>query len=387
MKNIPEIKQSNAMNEARYKLSMQEQRLILTIASMIKDEDTHTTEYSMTAKQLSKLWGISLEQTYKEADTITEALHSRTLTIRDTKAKYFRRSNWVHRSEYKNGVLTMRMHEDLAPHLFQLKKAFTVVQLETVLKMKSIYAIRIYELLKQYEKLEERTFTVHELREILVLEDKYPQYYDFKKKVILQAQKELARTDMAFEFTEDKKDTRSIQEITFTFAKKTDEEKELTEFKKWFNKEFKDYEGALVGTLYDGEIYINKKGYFYDARDKNHKFSKDEIERIWLGLMDKKYILEETLRVRKKHNRNLATTPKKEPIQKQIEAEIIEENPNQGVFDFEQEETMPYDEHLENSKEALTEQGWDEKEIVEVSAEELNWLRKMFGKFKKGHKQ
>ena len=114
MENIPEIKQSNAMNEARYKLSMQEQRLILTIASMIKDEDTHATEYSMTAKQLSKLWGISLEQTYKEADAITEELHKRTLVIRDTKAKYFRKSNWVHRSEYKNGVLTMRMHEDLA---------------------------------------------------------------------------------------------------------------------------------------------------------------------------------------------------------------------------------------------------------------------------------
>lgn len=336
MKNVPEIKRSNAMNEARYKLSMQEQRLILTIASMIKDEDTHATEYSMTAKELSKLWGISLEQTYKEADAITEELHKRTLVIRDTKAKYFRKSNWIHRSEYKNGVLTMRMHEDLAPHLFQLKKAFTVLQLETVLKLKSVYAIRIYELLKQYEKFEERTFSVQELREILILEDKYPQYYDFKKKVILQAQKELANTDMAFEFTEDKKDTRSIQEITFTFAKKTDDEKELTEFKKWFHKEFKDYEGALVGTLYDGEIYLNKKGYFYDARDKKHKFTKDEIDRIWLGLMDKRYVLEETIRVRTKRNTNLAT-PQKAPVQKQLEAEIIEENPNQGILTFDAE--------------------------------------------------
>lgn len=348
------------MNEARYKLSMQEQRLILTIASMIKDEDTHATEYSMTAKQLSKLWGISLEQTYKEADAITEELHKRTLVIRDTKAKYFRKSNWVHRSEYKNGVLTMRMHEDLAPHLFQLKKAFTLIQLETVLKLKSVYAIRIYELLKQYEKFEERTFTVQELREILILEDKYPQYYDFKKKVILQAQKELATTDMAFDFTEDKKDTRSIQEITFTFAKKTDDEKELTEFKKWFHREFKDYEGALVGTLYDGEIYLNKKGYFEDARDRKHKFTKDEIDRIWLGLMDKRYVLEETIRVRTKRNTNLAT-PQKASVQKQLEAEIIEENPNQGIFNFDAE--PEHGEEVDLS-------GLTTKEILEMAFED-----------------
>lgn len=324
------------MNEARYKLSMQEQRLILTIASLIKDEDTHATEYSMTAPQLSRLWGITADEVYTVAKEVTKELHHRTLEIVDDKAKYFRRSNWIHRSEYKNGVLTMRMHEDLAPHLFQLKKAFTLIQLETVLKLKSIYAIRIYELLKQYEKYEERTFTVQELRKILVLEDKYPQYYDFKKFVIKQAQKELATTDMAFEFTEDKKYTRSIQEITFTFAKKTDDEKELMEFKKWFHREFKDYEGALVGTLYDGEIYLNKKGWFEDARDKKHKFTKDEIDRIWLGLMDKRYVLEETIRARTKRNTNLAT-PQKAPVQKQLEAEIIEENPNQGIFNFDAE--------------------------------------------------
>ena len=37
--------------------------------------------------------------------------------------------------------------------------------------------------------------------------------------------------------------------------------------------------------------------------------------------------------MRTKRNTNLAT-PQKAPIQKSIEAEIIEENPNQGVFNF-----------------------------------------------------
>lgn len=385
MENALEVKQSNAMNEARYKLSMQEQRLILTIASLIKDEDTHATEYSMTAPQLSRLWGITADEVYTVAKEVTKELHHRTLEIVDDKAKYFRRSNWVHRSEYKNGVLTMRMHEDLAPHLFQLKKAFTVIQLETVLKLKSIYAIRIYELLKQYEKFEERTFTIQELREMLVLKDKYPQYAHFKKYVILQAQKELASTDMAFEFTEDKKYTRSIQEITFIFAKKTDDEKELIEFKKWFHREFKDYEGALVGTLHDGEIYLNKKGWFEDARDKKHKFTKDEIDRIWLGLMDKRYVLEETIRVRTKRNTNLAA-PKKEAIPKLLEAEIIEENPNQGVLNFDAEidcrieEVPPVQEMTLEEEIALYEK--DKANEIYRDDPPDSWIEKMFKKIK-----
>lgn len=387
MENALEVKQSNAMNEARYKLSMQEQRLILTIASLIKDEDTHATEYSMTAPQLSRLWGITADEVYTVAKEVTKELHHRTLEIVDDKAKYFRRSNWVHRSEYKNGVLTMRMHEDLAPHLFQLKKAFTVIQLETVLKLKSIYAIRIYELLKQYEKFEERTFTIQELREMLVLKDKYPQYAHFKKYVILQAQKELASTDMAFEFTEDKKYTRSIQEITFIFAKKTDDEKELIEFKKWFHREFKDYDGALVGTLHDGEIYLNKKGWFEDARDKKHKFTKDEIDRIWLGLMDKRYVLEETIRVRTKRNTNLAT-PKKEAIPKLLEAEIIEENPHQGILDFDADIDCRIEEVPPSQVQEMT----LEEEIALYEKEKENeiyrddppdsWIEKVFKKIK-----
>lgn len=74
------------------------------------------------------------------------------------------------------------------------------------------------------------------------------------------------------------KPSQKIEGIRFfniTSNKKFDTEP--SKFKAWFYKEFKDYKGALVGTLHDGEIYLNEKGYFYDARDKKHKFTKDEI--------------------------------------------------------------------------------------------------------------
>ena len=120
--------------------------------------------------------------------------------------------------------------------------------------------------------------------------------------------------------------------------------------------------------MYDGEIYLNKKGYFYDARDKKHKFTKDEIDRIWLGLMEKRYVLEETIRVRTKRNTNLAT-PQKAPIQKSIEAEIIEENPNQGVFNFWDDSPNVIEYTKEEAEElgAFEETALSEEDAIEAS--------------------
>ena len=74
------------------------------------------------------------------------------------------------------------------------------------MKLKSSYAIRIYELLKQYEKLQERTFLLDELRKMLGAEDIYPAYGNFKQRVLLPAQKELKKkTDISFEIEEIKK--------------------------------------------------------------------------------------------------------------------------------------------------------------------------------------
>ena len=57
-------------------------------------------------------------------------------------------------------------------------------QFENVIALSSVYAIRIYELCKQYEKLKERTVLVADLKEILEIKDKYKKYNDFKKYVL-----------------------------------------------------------------------------------------------------------------------------------------------------------------------------------------------------------
>ncbi|MGR5897571.1 hypothetical protein ACT7C8_01455 [Bacillus cereus] len=78
------------------------------------------------------------------------------------------------------------------------------------MKLKSIYSIRIYELLKQYENLKERTLSLETLRYYVDAIKIYPNYANFKQRILKPVQKELKNnTDISFEFTEIKR-TQSI---------------------------------------------------------------------------------------------------------------------------------------------------------------------------------
>ena len=87
--------------------------------------------------------------------------------------------------------------------------------------MKSFYSIRLYELLKQYEKIGHRTFEIIDLKAILgIKDDEYLRYTHFKTRVLLTAQKEiLKKTDIEFTFDEIKTG-RVVSSIKFIIKKK-----------------------------------------------------------------------------------------------------------------------------------------------------------------------
>jgi plasmid replication initiation protein len=110
----------------------------------------------------------------------------------------------------------------IKPYLLELKREYTIYYLENVLGLKSIYSIRLYELLKQYESIGVRTFDVEQLRFILKIENEYKLYADFKRNVILSSQKELMeKTDIYFDFAEQKSGNK-VQKLVFSIHKKAE---------------------------------------------------------------------------------------------------------------------------------------------------------------------
>lgn len=209
------VTKSNMLIEANYKLGVVEQKIILCLASNIQPTDSDFKTYTLPIKEFTKLLGLKGTPKYTELRQITRELMQKVFEVR-IKKKVIQVA-WLSYVAYNEteGTIDIRFDPFLRPYLLELKKEFTSYKLENVVKLKSSYAIRIYELLKQYERFQERTFSLTMLRKMLGAEDIYPAYGNFKQRVLVPAQKELKKkTDISFKI-EEIKDGRRVSTVKF----------------------------------------------------------------------------------------------------------------------------------------------------------------------------
>ena len=122
--------------------------------------------------------------------------------------------NWFSTLSYKEGVIEYAFDERLKPYLLNLKDNFTSYQLKNILSLKSVYAIRMYELLKQYEVAKARTIEIKELRSLLNISRGYKN--NDITKLLENVKEELTlKTDLTFNFEVFKKQQK-LNEVKFT---------------------------------------------------------------------------------------------------------------------------------------------------------------------------
>ena len=202
----PAVIKANSLIEAKYKLSAREQKVLLFLISKLDSKSsnpgyvyqTHVDEIMQVLKDSGIKWG----DAYTCFTEIIMLLKSKPISIYSEGELIM--ANWLGTVSLveKSGVVKFSFDSLIAPFLFEIKKNFTKYPLRHVIKLRSTYSIRIYELLKQYAKLGERKFDLMELRQLLGIEDDlYPRFFDFKKRVIEPAQKEIAEhTDIVFTY-------------------------------------------------------------------------------------------------------------------------------------------------------------------------------------------
>lgn len=103
---------------------------------------------------------------------------------------------WIEKPTFHkgSGLVEIRLDRDMAPFLLHLKSGFTRYQLYHILRMRSKYSVRLYELICSihYNTLEEymAEFTLDELRKRLDAEN-YTTYQTLKARVLLPAVEEI----------------------------------------------------------------------------------------------------------------------------------------------------------------------------------------------------
>ena len=200
------VVKSNELVEAHYRLSLNEQKIILAMISRIKPEDKDFEPIRFSVEELTELMGVSGGVYYTEIRDIARALRIKTLHIYNPNEDSYLDIGWLSASKYFHGkgYIELRFDPYLKPYLLGLKERFTAYQLQNVMRLDSSYSIRVYELLKQYGKIGRREFTIDELKKTIgIADNEYKLYNNFKQRVLLTAQTELqAKTDISFTFDE-----------------------------------------------------------------------------------------------------------------------------------------------------------------------------------------
>ena len=228
------VTQSNKLIEARHvkTLSAREQKIILTMVSMIQPNDKDFKEYSISIQEFSEMLGLKGHAKYEEIKEVALRLQEKTLFIPDEKG--FVTTNWVASQRYieGEGVIELSFSPYLKPYLLQLKTAFTSYRLSNILSLKSGYTIRLYELMKKWQHLGRWECSVDSLREKMGSTSKaYSLYGNFKNKILLPSVEELnEHTDLFVEYKEIKKG-RKVERIEFSIKHSAEKEIKLPKSK------------------------------------------------------------------------------------------------------------------------------------------------------------
>ena len=245
-KSVQIVKKDNRLIEAKYKLSIHQQRVLFTLLEKIHSSDDDFMHYDIDIGDIAEKFGLENGKAlYAQMQEAISDLVTKKITIQEGSQTVV--MAWLSYARYTKGqgIVEISFHKDLKPYLLQLKNHFTQYQLSAVARFKSSYSIRFYELLKMNEYLGKggqfyRKFTIKELREYMQLDDGlYENFKDLRIRVIEPAYKEINEfSDIHIVDIEYLKKGRAVSDIRITAEPKnqmmidvTEDAEETTEVK------------------------------------------------------------------------------------------------------------------------------------------------------------
>jgi plasmid replication initiation protein len=277
------VRKSNELIEARYRLSVEEQRLILLLASVIKPEDEDFKSYEIRVQDFARMFGLEKRKgIYTEVEEASKRLTGRSIELSSDGVKKY--ASWLSYVEYVegSGVIKVEFHKSLKPYLLQLNKSFTQYQLNHVINFKSSYTIRLYELLKMEafkakNNQFERCFTIEEYRDYLGIEKKsYAIFSDLRKWIIEPTVREVSDyTDLNIFETRYTKTGRKITGLCFVVIIRGHEETRARQE----NLRLEETPTEEQGTHPVIEALMNYGFTFENAQSFKNKYGIKQIER------------------------------------------------------------------------------------------------------------
>ena len=229
----PLVTKSNGLVEASYRLTLDEQRLLLAVLAQI---DSHPSKPSITAVDpitvsaltIADLFSLPAKKGYEVLKDAVERLAERWVIIDrpdpDEPSLARTKTRWVASIDYlpDQGKVRLHLAQKIIPYIAKLAGQFTSYRIAHVAPMSSVYAIRLYELLVQWRELGEREVQIGWLKEQFQVPNSYSRMYDFKRNVIDIAVDQInTYSDLTVSYTQ-RKVGRQVVALQFTFGPKAE---------------------------------------------------------------------------------------------------------------------------------------------------------------------
>lgn len=215
---------ANDVIKGKQDMTLQEARILRLVITQVAKEDKDLKTYTCNIKDLSAFLNIPDSNLYRDIRDICKGLLKRTVDITTGNPKQpWESFQWIQLAKYDGaGNLTLMLSERIKPYVLELDKYFTRYRLENILEMNSFYAIRLYELLKCddfVQQEETREYTVEFLRQYFSCENKYKLFADFKRWVLDVSVREInTKSDLEIKDVTHIKSKRRVTSIRFLVA-------------------------------------------------------------------------------------------------------------------------------------------------------------------------
>lgn len=148
------VSRSNVLIESKSSTSLFERKLLnIAIAKAVIEDGELIAR--VTTKDVKNYLHISGNSIYTRLRDASKETLGHVVSIEDEGKENFIMFNVVNKCEYRDGVFTTRFTKEMKPHIYNLKKDYTRMSLDVLCSFKSLFTIRIYEILRtQYYRFE-----------------------------------------------------------------------------------------------------------------------------------------------------------------------------------------------------------------------------------------
>lgn len=167
--NVQSVK-SNVFISSKYRSNLLEQKILTYVFSNLdsvqRREDAYYFEFHTSVLMNMIKLTSSSGSCYSRLKEAAKALTGRTVGFEDPDNNSFGFYNIVNSATYEDGKMTLKFNKDIGDNfLFNLRNNYTKLPLLIMLEFKSVYSMRLYELLKSvYYKQHTITYGISELK-------------------------------------------------------------------------------------------------------------------------------------------------------------------------------------------------------------------------------